>query len=91
MSVIGGDMGNDVKRSPGIAGFGEEVGHPLLLGRKIVEIDPCSGKDFNRRRGRVLNRVRGAVLIFVLRKLLLEPFADVVGDGGFLEPRLDVS
>lgn len=90
-SVIGGHMNNDVEGSSGIAGFREEVGHPLLLGGEVIKVNPCSGEGFNRGRDGVLNRVRGAVLIFILCKLFLESFADIVGDGGFLEPGLDIS
>lgn len=91
LSMIGGDMSDEVERGPGIAGFGKKVGHLPLLRRKVVKVNPCTGKSFGRRKGEVLNRVRGAVLIFIIRKLLLKPFANIVGDGGFLEPRLDVS
>ena len=83
-------MSDEVERRPSIAGFGKKVGHLSLLRRKVVKVNPCAGKSFGRRKDGVLNRVRGAVLIFGLRKLLLKPFANVVGDGGFLEPRLDV-
>jgi len=41
-------------------------------------------------RGRVLNRVRGAVLFFALCKTFFKTLANVVGDRGFLEPGLNI-
>lgn len=94
-AVIGRDLSREAEWSTGVAGFGKEVRHFLLLGRKIVKVDACSavigGRHLGRGRVWSLNRVRGAVLFFALCKTFLQTLADIVGDRGFLKPGLNVS
>lgn len=82
-----------MERGAGITGFGKEVRHFLLLGREVVKVDTSSwwsrSLEYPGRR-RVLNRVRGAVLFLALCKAFFETLANVVGDGRFLKPCLDI-
>lgn len=91
LSVIGGNMGSNIEGRSGVTGFGKEMGHLPLLGREIVKVYSRTGKGLSRRRSGILDRARGAVLIFIFRKLLLKPLTDVAGSGGFLEPGLNIS
>ena len=84
-----------MKWGAGVPRIGKKVSHFLLLRREVVKVDACTGyPGYRSGQGtgrRVLDRARGAVLFFALCKTFLKTLADVVGNGGFLKPGLDVS